>query len=70
MRGFFILGSMGLASLKGYIFKQASQTRKQTKPASSQPPPGPHIEVSQWTDFLPHSLGDPKAIRDLPKHLD
>lgn len=38
MRVFFILGSMGLASLKGYIFKQASQTRKQTNSASSSLP--------------------------------
>lgn len=66
----FIFSSMSLASLKGYIFKQASQTRKQTKPASFQAPRRPLYRSQLVTDFLPHSLGAPKAIRVLPKHLD
>lgn len=41
-----ILGPMGLAPYQSHIFKQASQTRKQTKPPSFWTPPGPSTEGS------------------------
>lgn len=65
---FLILGLMGLFPYQGHIFKQASQTRKQTPP-SPWPPPGPSTAGSPVTPSHPQHWG-PEAIRFLPKHLD
>lgn len=65
---FLVLGPMGLAPYQSHIFKQASQMRKG---ANHTPPISPTSQHrGQSSASLPHSLGDPKAIRVLPKHLD
>lgn len=65
---FLILGLMRLVPYQGYIFKQASQTRKQPKPPSW-PPPDSSTEGSPVTPSH-HSTGDPESITLLPKHLE
>lgn len=55
-----VLGSMGLAPLQSYIFKQASPTRKQAK-----------LSFSCFLQAPAQSLPlTGKAISILPKHLD
>lgn len=44
-----VLSRMGLAPYQGHIFKQATQTKKQTKPPSFWPPPGPSTQGSPLT---------------------